>query len=314
MTKPISTELYTKAIVEAFPHIEIKNIELDRSGWDNIVVVVNHEIIFRFPRRPEVAQTLEIESRLLPELRKVVSLPIPNFEFVTPYFVGYRMIPGEPFAKALFEQCCSPELAQHLAHQLAQFLAELHSFPVERARELGVPYIPDRELWESFYSEIRQHVFPLLTAQERRWAQQLFETFLSDERNFQFTPVLLHGDFSPDHILFDREAKRITGVIDFGDVRIGDPAYEFQWRRDYGEAFWRKVLAHYERSLSLISVHNKLEINEGFFRRLEFYERRQPLGEILYGVICHAPEHIESGLQDLRREMRTLRMRDAYMG
>lgn len=284
-------EFYTKAIAEAFPQIEIKDIELDCSGWDNVVVVVNREIIFRFPRRPEVAPTVEIESRLLPELQKVVSLPIPHFQFVTPAFVGYRLIPGEPLTKELFQQLCPTEKA-HIAQQLADFLTEIHRFPTERAIELGVPHIPDRELWANFYAEIQRYVFPLLAAHECQWAQQLFETFLSDERNFRFTPTLLHGDFSPDHILFDKKAKRITGVIDFGDMRIGDPAYEFQWREDYGEAFWHKLLARY-----------RLEIDEGFFRRLEFYERRQPLGEILYGVMCGSLEHIAEGLQALQQEV-----------
>ena len=102
--------------------------------------------------------------------------------------------------------------------------------------------------------------------------------------------MLLHGDFSPDHVLFDRRAEKITGIIDFGDVRIGDPTYDFQWREDFGETFWHELLTRY-----------RLEIDEGFFRRLEFYERRQPLGEILYGVMCNAVGHITAGLQALRQ-------------
>lgn len=292
-TEEQSIELYKKAITDAFPQLVIKHIEVDSSGWDNIAVIVNHEILFRFPRRPEVAKTLEIESRLLPELRQIVSLPIPNLEFIAPGFVGYRLIPGEPLTRELFQQLCSTERAR-VAQQLADFLKEIHSFPIERAIELGVSHTPDQQLWTNCYAEIRRHVFPLLAAHERQWTQQLFETFLDDERNFRFAPVLLHGDFSPDHVLFDRRAKRITGVIDFGDARIGDPAYDFQWCEDYGEALWHELLTRY-----------RLEIDESFFRRLEFYKRRQPLGEILYGVVCDAPEHITTGLQALRQEIKT---------
>lgn len=296
------------SLLRAFPQLAIKHIELDHSGWDNVVAVVNHEIIFRFPRRPEVACTLEVESRLLPELCKVVSLPIPNFEFIARgckafhgIFVGYRLIPGEPLTRALFRQIYSAELTQHLARQLAKFLSEMHSFPVKQAVQLGVPHTPDRDLWAGFYAEVRKHVFPLLEAHERAWAQKLFESFLDDKRNFQFKPVLLHGDFSPDHILFDRKTGRITGIIDFGDTRIGDPAYDFQWREDYGEHFWQALLNHYKQSLLLADARNKLKIDEAFFRRLEFYEQRLPLGEILYGITCNAPEYITSGLQALRR-------------
>lgn len=290
-----------RAIAEAFPQLAIEHIRLDSSGWDNVVAVVNHEIVFRFPRRPEVARTLEIESRLLPELRKVVSLPIPHFEFISQGFVGYRLIPGEPLTKALLQQADSKE-ARRLAQQLAEFLSELHSFPLERAIELSVPHTPDRDLWASFYAEIRKHVFlPLLAVNERAWAQQLFESFLDNERNFQFKPVLLHGDFSPDHILFDRKTGRISGIIDFGDVRIGDPAYDFQLQENYGEQFWQALLAQYKQRLLLADARNKLKIDETFFRRLEFYAKRLPFSEILYGLTYNAPEHIASGLQALRR-------------
>lgn len=69
-------ELYEKAIAEAFPQLTVKQVQLDRSGWDNVVAIVNHEILFRFPRRPEVARGLGTESCLLSELRRVISLPI----------------------------------------------------------------------------------------------------------------------------------------------------------------------------------------------------------------------------------------------
>jgi aminoglycoside 2''-phosphotransferase len=125
----------------------------------------------------------------------------------------------------------------------------------------------------------------VLEAHEREWTEQLFEDLPGDERNFQFIPVLVHGDLCPDHILFDRGAKRITGVIDFGDVRIGDPACDFQLREEYGETFWEELLAHY-----------RLPVDESFFRRLKFYERRWPFHEILYGLDCGLPERVASGL------------------
>lgn len=297
MIEHMSTQLYKRAIVKAFPQLAIHHIQLESSGWDNVVAVVNHEIVFRFPRRPEVARMLEVETRLLPELRKAVSLPIPQIELLSrgckafnSIFVGYRLIPGEPLTRTLFQQIYSTELAQRLACQLANFLSELHSFPIKRAVELGVPRTTDQDLWANFYAEIQKKVFSLLEAHEREWTRQLFGTFLDDERNFRFTPVLLHGDLNPDHVLFDKKTGLISGIIDFGDVRIGDPIYDFQFRQDYGEVFWQALLTHYQ-----------LKIDEAFLRRLEFYARRLPLGEILYGVTCGAPKHIASGLQALRR-------------
>lgn len=36
----------------------------------------------------------------------------------------------------------------------------------------------------------------------------------------------LHGDLGSEHVYVDRAANRITGIIDFADTGIGDPAFE----------------------------------------------------------------------------------------
>jgi len=41
----------------------------------------------------------------------------------------------------------------------------------------------------------------------------------------QCTPVLLHGDLALSNILYDE--GKITGIIDFTDMTVGDAAYDF---------------------------------------------------------------------------------------
>jgi D-glycero-D-manno-heptose 1,7-bisphosphate phosphatase len=65
----------------------------------------------------------------------------------------------------------------------------------------------------------------------------------ANHRDFVGEPVLLHGDFSPDHILWDREKKSLTGIIDFGDLQYGDPAWDYVYFwDDYDEAMLRDLL------------------------------------------------------------------------
>jgi aminoglycoside phosphotransferase (APT) family kinase protein len=40
-------------------------------------------------------------------------------------------------------------------------------------------------------------------------------------------PHLLHGDYGPKHIMVDGD--QITGILDFGNARSGDPALDFAW-------------------------------------------------------------------------------------
>ena len=43
---------------------------------------------------------------------------------------------------------------------------------------------------------------------------------------FGGAPVLCHGDIAPEHILVDEAGGRVLGLIDFGDLLVGDPAID----------------------------------------------------------------------------------------
>jgi aminoglycoside 2''-phosphotransferase len=59
-------------------------------------------------------------------------------------------------------------------------------------------------------------------------------------------PVLLHADVAPGHVLFDARDGALTGVIDFGDLALGDPARDFVYvYGDFGPAILDAVLRRY---------------------------------------------------------------------
>src|SRR6266566_401550 len=53
------------------------------------------------------------------------------------------------------------------------------------------------------------------------------EDFLNDEAIFAFQPVLIHCDLACEHIFCDPVHGVLTGVIDWGNATIGDPALDF---------------------------------------------------------------------------------------
>lgn len=68
-----------------------------------------------------------------------------------------------------------------------------------------------------------------------------------------FEPCLMNGDLKPNHILFDSEKKKITGVIDFGNAGVADRAFDFACIiYNYGESFltrMRKIYPEIEAAL-----------------------------------------------------------------
>jgi aminoglycoside 2''-phosphotransferase len=291
-------ELYKNIIERCFPQLPIYSIESILEGWDNFVLEVNREYIFRFPKRAAVVPQLEKEIRLLPELSRTISVPVPLFEFVwhekgesPDLFVGYRKLDGVPFQK---EFVTSPQMT-HLAQQLARFLNELHFFPVQQAIRLAIPNASPkqwRQKYINLYGQVQLRVYPMLTDGERARTALLWEDFLKNEANFRFQPVLLHGDLSGEHILCDVEKAMLTGIIDWGDACIGDPAMDCTWLLNYGNTFTEKVLGSY-----------KGMIDGTFLQRATFYSRISPFFEILFGLDTDDQLHIKQGMEYLRLEL-----------
>ncbi len=69
------------------------------AGYDYLVAIADGELVFRFPRRSGVEETLEREIALLPLLAHALPVAVPRFEHVARdpvFFVAYPLIDGEP--------------------------------------------------------------------------------------------------------------------------------------------------------------------------------------------------------------------------
>jgi aminoglycoside 2''-phosphotransferase len=282
-------DIYRQVIEKHFTQEKIFSLTPNNGGWSSYVLNVNGEYIFRFPRREEIREAQAKEIRLLPELSKSLSLPIPKFEYILQgsnlqnCAVGYRKIPGVPLSKALL---VSPEIAR----QLGEFLTVLHRFPIEHTRQLGVPgnTIADwLKKYVVFYTWVKDNVFPLLTDSVcARWVQ-IWENFLDDPVNFTHPAVLIHGDLGLEHILCNPELKTVTGIIDWEDTCIGDQALDFVGLFCEGGQDFIEVVLQYYRN----------EVDENLFTRIQFYTRIVPFHEVQYGLLTGDDVHFQNGIK-----------------
>jgi aminoglycoside 2''-phosphotransferase len=117
----------------------------------------------------------------------------------------------------------------------------------------------------------------------------LWEGFLTDDAHFRFRPGLIHRDLTGEHILCDPTRGLITGIIDWGDATIGDPALDFVgllW--DAGRDFTEAVLAGYQG-----------QVDETFWDRMAFYAELAPVYEIRFGLVTADEAHLNAGLESL---------------
>jgi aminoglycoside 2''-phosphotransferase len=132
-----------------------------------------------------------------------------------------------------------------------------------------------------------------LTCETRTYVAQAYETYLNDPRNFDFEPVLSHEDIDERNTLVDPETGDLTGVIDFGDAVVGDPANDFTWAFCIGFA-----------GLGIEDQLHEL-LREGgidearLVNRPAFFAVLSPVNEILHGLDIGDEEFVELGLERL---------------
>jgi hypothetical protein len=153
---------------------------------------------------------------------------------------------------------------------------------------------PPAEQVAQRHRDARAQVYPLLQPRERAFLDRLFAAFRADAQAHPWTATLCHGDLTSDHILVEpAHPDQISGIIDFGDLCLGDPAGDFVWRYEYGESFFALVLAHYRGPRG---------DRAAFLRRVSYRFQLMPVIEMAYGVETGNETYIEEGRQRLRRQ------------
>ena len=224
LESPMALDLIREQFSELCP----TKIRLLGTGWDNTAFVVNDDLIFRFPRRECAVSLLESEWWVLPKIAPHLPLPIPIPRwkgYPTPRFpwpfLGYRILPGITACYANL----SEEEREAFAQPLARFLSSLHAPSLVSIAECqsftkNVSHLH----WEHLipktlhnFEEMSQLGF----LENRKELESMVER-LQDIRS-PTSSAVVHGDFYVRHLLIDKE-HRLAGVIDWGDMHLGDPA------------------------------------------------------------------------------------------
>ncbi len=100
-----------------------------------------------------------------------------------------------------------------------------------------------------------------------------------------------HNDLGSEHVLVDPASGAITGIIDWTDAAITDPARDLALiYRDLGPRYLDVALAAYEGS-----------IDEPDRERVIFYARCKLLEDIAYGLRTGRQRYAEAGFDRLTR-------------
>jgi aminoglycoside 2''-phosphotransferase len=222
----------------AMPGIETAGYQVIDEGMVNDIVIVNDDLVFRFPKTAQGQADLARETTLLEVVRQCVSLPVPEPVMHGPDLASHRLVGGSALTReALYRM---PEADRQAAMlELGTFLRQMHGIPAAAFAGVGPSHsVRTLEQWRRMYGRIEEALFPLLFRHQRQAVADHFGPVLDGRLEMEVAPVPIHGDLAPYHILVDPETSRLTGVIDFGTAGLGDPA------DDIGA-----LLAHYGAAL-----------------------------------------------------------------
>lgn len=235
---------YLKLVRTNFPAITFQKARLITKGLDDDVLILDDKIAFAFPKKKlDCLEKFQREVKCLAILNQYVKTAIPNFKYFEKslLFGGYEYVDGQPISKKLLEALTKTERTT-LAKQIARFLNELHSVPVSKFKRIETPTIVAGD-------ELNNHYKKLLKKLTGKIPQPTIDKFykelVSSKQLLKWKKTIVHSDLTPEHVLYNFDRKKLAGIIDFGDVQIGDPAIDFCGFWEFGEDFINQIFASY---------------------------------------------------------------------
>jgi aminoglycoside phosphotransferase (APT) family kinase protein len=227
----VDAPLAARLVRTQFPELATATVEPFGVGWDNAAFLMDGHVVFRFPRRRIVAGLIEREVAILPSIAPRLPLAISAPHFIGkatggyPWiFAGYELIDGSTACSVVLSDKSRTALAQ----PLARFLRALHDVEPAEFVARGLPPDEIGRLDHHKRLGITRKRIATLTASGHFEGEDIFTAWLDAHPPPPLGDAerrLVHGDLYARHILLDDRA-RPTGIIDWGDVHLGDPALD----------------------------------------------------------------------------------------
>ncbi|WP_344317155.1 aminoglycoside phosphotransferase family protein [Acrocarpospora pleiomorpha] len=256
-------------------------------GEDNIAYEVNGELIVRFAKESdpvERAARVNDETRLLTTVAGISPLPVPEPSFTVAELgcLAYFKLPGLP----LIDVPAARRSPNGIAAALGELLAALHHVPAERMTDLVNADDQPKQLWLSEAADTYSVAVERIPTAHR----PIVEAFLdAPPPADEYAQVFSHNDLGIEHVLVDPATRTVTGIIDWSDAAIVDPAYDFGLLyRDLGPAALSQALQAYQTDVDAISA------------RAVFYARCSVLEDMAYGIETGQEKYLEKSLTALK--------------
>jgi aminoglycoside 2''-phosphotransferase len=223
------------------------------------------------------------EAMVLEAIGPMLPIPTPRIDIhraAGAIIAVHEKLVGEPLMST---EDLAPDQREEVAADLGSFLCALHAIPLDAMSGLNVP-VEDGFSWSTWLDQVRTRIYPLLDDVDAERFDDRAVAFLASWPGGPGQPK--HGDFGSGNILV--ADGRISGIIDFGSVSIGDPASDVAGLiASYGDGFVDLVARAYPDVSAMRP-------------RSAFYRPAFAAMEALHGLDHDDLDALEAGLATLR--------------
>ncbi|MGW2957391.1 phosphotransferase family protein [Streptomyces sp. NPDC001220] len=278
-------------VVAHMPGCRIESVVPLGEGLDNLAYEVNGELVVRFSKEPDPARRTALvghEARLLAAVADISPLPVPEPAFTVAELgcLAYRKLPGVPLSDMPRHQ--RSVHGSSIAAALGQLLTALHAVPIERLADLvDADHQPLTE-WRHEAAESYATVAGQVPAVHRRSVEAFLDAAPPHDG---YTPTFSHNDLGIEHVLVDPVAWTVTGVIDWSDAAVVDPAYDFGLlHRDLGPAAARAAISGYRTDANDLAALGE---------RAVFYARCSVFEDLAHGIETGRSSYVDNSLASM---------------
>ncbi|WP_081221204.1 phosphotransferase [Streptomyces sp. M41(2017)] len=275
-------------IAAHMPTCRIQSVVRLGEGMDNLAYEVDGELIVRLSKESDPARRADLvvrEARLLAAVAEISPLPVPEPTFVDAEqgCLAYRKLPGTPLLDMPPHRRAAH--APSIAATLGELLTALHAAPLDLLAGLMDADHPPPAAWlleaEHDYTTVAGHV----PAPYRRPV----ETFLAAAPpDAAYVPVFSHNDLGIEHVLVDPGTWTVSGVLDWSDAAVVDPAYDFGLlHRDLGPAAVRAAISSYRADDNDLTALGE---------RAVFYARCTVLEDLAHGITAGQSRYVDKSI------------------
>jgi aminoglycoside 2''-phosphotransferase len=236
--------------------IKINSHNIINSGADSILIEINDIWMFRFPKEKDSIKKMIDRLTFLSYFSKQSPLKIPDPKYIGEDYIGYKKISGIVIGSEGLKNLTSED-KQKIAKQLGKFLKELHNFEANSITFQTGYHIMRIEDYEKAPEILKDY----LTPKEFEQLNIKHQEIKNNPDNFVTPSSIIHGDFNFNNILWNKEAKEITGIIDWAEAGLGIPAMDFIGIADFNDPkndeFLKDILSHYGKSEDKLFIQIK---------------------------------------------------------